>query len=76
MLPGSSKDGIFFNCGKMFGGLQAGSVMIVKKSLIENFTSIQNEMVDTVSVVRCGLVVQLKEYLGTHIMARLEKICK
>lgn len=75
-LPGAAKDALFFNCNKMIGGLQAPSVLIIKKSLIENFTSIQNEMVDTVNIVRCGLVMQLKEALGVHIMTRHEKICK
>lgn len=75
-LPGACKDALFFNCNKMIGGLQSPSVLIIKKTLIENFTSIQNEMVDTVSIVRCGLVMQLKEALGNHIMARHEKICK
>jgi selenocysteine lyase/cysteine desulfurase len=75
-LPGAAKDALFFNCNKMVGGLQSPSVLIIKKSFIENFTSIQNEMVDTVSIVRCGLVMQLKEALGNHIMARHEKICK
>lgn len=75
-LPGASKDALYFNCSKMIGGLQSPSVLIIKKSLIENFGSIQNELVDTVSIVRCGLVMQLKEALGNHIMARHEKICK
>lgn len=75
-LPGASKDALYFNCNKMIGGLQSPAVLIIKRSLIENFTSIQNEMVDTVSIVRCGLVMQLKEALGTHIMTRNEKICK
>lgn len=75
-LSGAQKDALFFNCNKMIGGLQAPSVLIIKKSLIENFTSIQHEMVDTVSIVRCGIVMQLKEALGVHIMARNEKICK
>lgn len=75
-LPGASKDALFFNCNKMIGGLQSPSVLIIKKSLIDNFPSIQNEVVDTVNIVRCGLVMQLKEALGTHIMTRHEKICK
>lgn len=75
-LPGAAKDALFFNCNKMIGGLQSPSVLIIKKSLIENFTSIQTELVDTVTIVRCGLVMQLKEALGSHIMARNEKICK
>ncbi|CAH1728432.1 unnamed protein product [Chironomus riparius] len=75
-IQGSSKDALFFSCNKMIGGLQAPSVLVIKKSFIENFTSIQMEMVDTVSVVRCGLVMQLKEALGSHIMNRHEKICK
>lgn len=75
-LPGASKDALFFSCNKMIGGLQSPSVLIIKKTLIENFTSIQTEMVDTVSIVRCGLVMQLKEALGVHIMTRYEKICK
>lgn len=75
-LPGAAKDALFFNCNKMIGGLQSPSVLIIKKSLIENFTSIQTEMVDTASIVRCGLVMQLKEALGNHIMTRYEKMCK
>lgn len=75
-LPGAEKDALFFNCNKMIGGLQSPSVLIIKKSLIENFNSIQTELVDTVNIVRCGLVMQLKEALGTHIMTRNEKICK
>lgn len=75
-LPGATKDALFFNCNKMIGGLQSPSVLIIKKSLIENFPSIQNEVVDTVNIVRCGLVMQLKEALGNHIMTRHEKICK
>lgn len=75
-LPGATKDALFFGCNKMIGGLQSPSVLIIKKSLIENFGSVQNELVDTVSIVRCGLVMQLKEALGNHIMARHEKICK
>lgn len=75
-LSGASKDALFFNCNKMAGGLQASAVLIIKKSLIENSPSMKLEMVDAVSVVRCGLVVQLKEALGTHIMTRHEKICK
>lgn len=75
-LSGSSKDALFFNCNKMIGGVQAPGVLVIKKSLTENFTSIQTELVDTVSVVRCGLVTQLKEALGNHIMTRQEKICK
>ena len=75
-LGGASKDALFFNCNKMIGGLQSPSVLIIKKSLIEKFQSISNEMVDTVSIVRCGLVMQLKEALGVHIMTRYEKICK
>ncbi|XP_070494221.1 uncharacterized protein [Chironomus tepperi] len=75
-IQGSSKDALFFSCNKMIGGLQAPSVLVIKKSFIENFSSIQMEMVDTVSVVRCGLVMQLKEALGSHIMNRHEKICK
>jgi selenocysteine lyase/cysteine desulfurase len=75
-LSGSTKDALFFNCNKMIGGLQSPSVLIIKKTLIENFVSIQSELVDTVSVVRCGLVMQLKEALGIHIMTRNEKICK
>lgn len=60
----------------MIGGVQASAVLIIKKSLIENVPSLQLEKVDTVSIVRCGLVTQLKEALGTHIMTRHEKICK
>lgn len=75
-LPGAAKDALFFNCNKMIGGLQSPSVLIIKKSLIENFSSIQAELVDTVNIVRCGLVMQLKEALGSHIMTRNEKICK
>lgn len=75
-LPGATKDALFFNCNKMIGGLQSPSVLIIKKSLVENFSSLQNEMVDTVNIVRCGLVMQLKEALGNHIMTRHEKICK
>ena len=75
-LSGAAKDALFFNCNKMIGGLQSPSVLIIKKALIENFTSIQTELVDTVTIVRCGLVMQLKEALGSHIMTRNEKICK
>jgi selenocysteine lyase/cysteine desulfurase len=75
-LPGATKDALFFNCNKMIGGLQSPSVLIINKSLIENFPSIRSDVVDTVSIVRCGLVMQLKEALGTHIMTRHEKICK
>lgn len=75
-LQGAPKDALFFNCNKMIGGVQALSVLIIKKSLIENFSSIQHEMVDTVNIVRCGVVMQLKEALGNHIMLRNEKICK
>lgn len=75
-LQGSAKDALFFSCNKMIGGLQSPSVLIIKKTLIENFGSINSELVDTVSIVRCGLVMQLKEALGNHIMARHEKICK
>lgn len=75
-LPGASKDALFFNCNKMVGGLQSTAVLIIKRSLIKNFTSIANEMVNTISILRCGLVMQLKEALGNHIMIRQEKICK
>lgn len=75
-LPGATKDALFFSCNKMIGGLQSPSVLIVRKALIDNFTSIQHETVDTVSIVRCGLVAQLKEAVGVNIMARNEKICK
>lgn len=60
----------------MIGGVQAPAVLIIKKSLIESFTSIQQETVDVVNIVRSGLVMQLKDSLGTHIMVRQERICK
>lgn len=60
----------------MIGGVQAPAVLIIKKSLIESFTSIQQETVDIVNIVRSGLVMQLKDSLGTHIMIRQERICK
>lgn len=75
-LPGATKDALFFSCNKMIGGLQSPSVLVLRKSLIENFSSIQHETVDTVSIVRCGLVAQLKEALGNNILMRNEKICK
>lgn len=75
-LPGASKDALFFNCNKMIGGLQSSAVLIIKRFLIKNFTSIRNEMIDNISIVRCGLVMQLKEALGSHVMIRQEKICK
>lgn len=75
-LPGSPKDALFFDCNKMIGGLQASSVLIVKKSFVSNFRVNKNEIVNKVSVIRCGLVAQLKETLSTHIMTRHEKICK
>lgn len=75
-LPGASKDALFFNCNKMVGGLQSTAVLIIKRSLIKNFTSITNEMVDTISIVRSGLAMQLKEALGNQITIRQEKICK
>jgi hypothetical protein len=75
-LPGSNKDALFFNCNKMIGGLQSSTVLVIKKSFIEEYQSIKMETIDTVNVVRCGLAMQLKEVLGGHIMTRHEKICK
>lgn len=75
-LPGATKDALFFSCNKMIGGLQSPSVLIIRKSFIENFSSIKHETVDTASIVRCGLVMQLKEAVGNNILTRNEKICK
>lgn len=75
-LPLAAKDAIFFNCSNMVGGLQASGVLVVKKSLLHNCSSIQAELINSINIVRCGLVMQLKETLGTHIMTRNEKICK
>lgn len=75
-LPGSMKDALFFNCSNMIGGVQAPAVLLIKKTLTHNNTLIQVETINSVNVVRCGLVMQLKETLGDHIMTRNEKICK
>lgn len=77
VLPGAAKDAIFFSSCKLIGGVQAPGILVIKKTLIENFSSVQQDTVDTISVVRAGLVVQLKESLGSQtILARQEKICK
>ncbi|KAG5670456.1 hypothetical protein PVAND_000719 [Polypedilum vanderplanki] len=75
-LPLATKDAIFFSCCNMIGGVQAGGILIVKKSIMQNLPSIRMEMINSINIVRCGLVMQLKETLGTHIMTRNEKICK
>ncbi len=75
-LTGATKDALFFNCNKMIGGVQSSAVLIIKKSLTACSPSLHHEIVDAVSIIRCGLVVQLKEALGSHIMTRHEKICK
>jgi selenocysteine lyase/cysteine desulfurase len=75
-LPLASKDAIFFSCSNMIGGVQAGGILVVKKALLQNSASIQMEMISSTNIVRCGLVMQLKETLGSHIMTRNEKICK
>jgi selenocysteine lyase/cysteine desulfurase len=75
-LPGSPKDALFFDGNKIIGGLQSSGVLIVKKALAKNARVLKNEIVNKVSIIRCGLVVQLKETLSAHIMTRHEKICK
>lgn len=76
-LPHSTKDALFFNANRLIGGVQAPSVLIVKKSLTENFTSYTYDTSDVISTVRAGIVIQLKESLSTPlIMSLQEKMCK
>jgi hypothetical protein len=76
-MPGAAKDAIFFSGNKLIGGVQAPGILVIKKCLIENHMAIHQDTVNTVSIVRAGLIMQLKETLGAQaIMIRTEKICK
>uniref|UniRef100_A0AAG5CPB0 Aminotransferase class V domain-containing protein n=1 Tax=Anopheles atroparvus TaxID=41427 RepID=A0AAG5CPB0_ANOAO len=77
VLPGAQKDAIFFHCNRLVGGVQAPGVLVIKRRLIEHSTSFLTDSVGVVSAVRAGLVLQLKESLGSQaIMGRMEKTCK
>uniref|UniRef100_A0A182LZ48 Aminotransferase class V domain-containing protein n=1 Tax=Anopheles culicifacies TaxID=139723 RepID=A0A182LZ48_9DIPT len=77
ILPGAQKDAIFFHCNRLVGGVQAPGVLVIKRRLIEHSTSFLTDSVGVVSAVRAGLVLQLKESLGSQaIMGRMEKTCK
>ncbi|XP_041767350.1 uncharacterized protein LOC121591062 isoform X3 [Anopheles merus] len=77
ILPGAQKDAIFFHCNRLVGGVQAPGVLVVKRRLIEHSTSFMTDSVGVVGAVRAGLVLQLKESLGSQaIMGRMEKTCK
>ncbi|XP_049531770.1 uncharacterized protein LOC125949110 isoform X1 [Anopheles darlingi] len=77
VLPGAQKDAIFFHCNRLVGGVQAPGVLVIKRKLIEHSTSFLHDSVGVVSAVRAGLVLQLKESLGSQaIMGRMEKTCK
>ncbi|XP_052870068.1 uncharacterized protein LOC128275561 isoform X1 [Anopheles cruzii] len=77
VLPGAQKDAIFFHCNRLVGGVQAPGVLVIKRKLIEHSTSFLSDSVGVVSAVRAGLVLQLKESLGSQaIMGRMEKTCK
>jgi selenocysteine lyase/cysteine desulfurase len=77
LLPGAAKDAVYFYCNKLIGGVQAPGVLVIKKALLENISSFTHDSVGVVSAVRAGLVLQLKETLGTQaIMTRMEKVCK
>lgn len=52
-------------------------VLIIKKSLLNNKCQDIYDNVGVIEAVRAGLVIQLKEALGTQtIMNENEKICK
>ncbi|XP_050071794.1 uncharacterized protein LOC126559666 [Anopheles maculipalpis] len=77
ILPGAQKDAIFFHCNRLVGGVQAPGVLVIKRRLIEHSTSFLTDSVGVVGAVRAGLVLQLKESLGSQaIMGRMEKTCK
>uniref|UniRef100_A0A182P307 Uncharacterized protein n=1 Tax=Anopheles epiroticus TaxID=199890 RepID=A0A182P307_9DIPT len=77
VLPGAQKDAIFFHCNRLVGGVQAPGVLVIKRRLIEHSTSFLTDSVGIVGAVRAGLVLQLKESLGSQaIMGRMEKTCK
>uniref|UniRef100_A0A182QN49 Uncharacterized protein n=1 Tax=Anopheles farauti TaxID=69004 RepID=A0A182QN49_9DIPT len=77
ILPGAQKDAIFFHCNRLVGGVQAPGVLVVKRRLIEHSISFLTDSVGVVGAVRAGLVLQLKESLGSQaIMGRMEKTCK
>ncbi|XP_061508115.1 uncharacterized protein LOC1273758 isoform X3 [Anopheles gambiae] len=77
ILPGAQKDAIFFHCNRLVGGVQAPGVLVIKRRLIEHSTSFMTDSVGVVGAVRAGLVLQLKESLGSQaIMGRMEKTCK
>ncbi|XP_058129685.1 uncharacterized protein LOC131289492 [Anopheles ziemanni] len=77
VLPGAQKDAIFFHCNRLVGGVQAPGVLVIKRRFIEHSTSFLTDSVGVVSAVRAGLVLQLKESLGSQaIMGRMEKTCK
>lgn len=76
-LPGAAKDVVFFCGNRLIGGAQAPSVVIIKKSLIADRNQSVYDSVGIIGAVRAGLVVQLKESLGTQcILNRQEKLCK
>uniref|UniRef100_A0A336LW48 CSON006245 protein n=1 Tax=Culicoides sonorensis TaxID=179676 RepID=A0A336LW48_CULSO len=76
-LPGAMKDALFFHGKSLIGGVQSSGVLIIKKQLVKDTSSILCDSSSVVEVVRTGLSVQLKESLGTQtIMNRQEKICK
>ncbi|XP_052891910.1 uncharacterized protein LOC128299835 isoform X2 [Anopheles moucheti] len=77
ILPGAQKDAIYFHCNRLVGGVQAPGVLVIKRRLIEHSTSFLTDSVGVVGAVRAGLVLQLKESLGSQaIMGRMEKTCK
>lgn len=81
LLPGAAKDVIFFSTTKFIGGVQGPGVVVIKNRLIQsqkarNSLEIHNS-VGVIDCIRAGLVVQLKESLGTQTISnRLEKLCK
>ncbi|XP_037913816.1 uncharacterized protein LOC119653267 isoform X2 [Hermetia illucens] len=78
LLPGSTKDVLFFSTKKFIGGVQGPGVLIIKKSLISSHHStVFEDSVGVVETIRAGLAMQLKESLGIqNIAARQEKLCK
>lgn len=76
-LPGAQKDAVFFSGNKLIGGVQASGVLVVKKALTEHYTPNPDDTVNTVGIVRSGLVMQLRETLGIQAVSiRTEKVCK
>ena len=71
------KDCLFFTINNFVGGLQSCSVILLKKSLIDQSMAssgpARKSHSEILSVIRAGMAVQLKEAVGAKFIMRRER---